>query len=148
LVLAGVTMVLPAILLCGFDCLARRAAIGGRWVFVAAVMLGLFAGMIRWQYFPPQNAIAPLFIRNPQTGLHVLNPHAGEALPERLPAGFSVMLPFGPDYWASWSFSWICQWYMTPRQLGQLLLPAVAAGTLLIVRRRIAIQASTQFAEC
>ena len=132
-VLGCFTLALPAIVLYGFNRLARRAALGGRWVLISACILGLFIGMFRWERIGPNSK---LIMRDRQTG---------EVLPNPRQPDFVILLPIDTDDWSL--IKW-CRWYMTPLQLSQLLLPAAAAATFLIHRRQRAMRVAKLCEAC
>lgn len=118
-VLVGLFLVVPAAVMYGFGCLARRAALGWPWIALVACLLGLFVGDVRWERIGPGSRIV---MRDRQTL---------EAIEQPPQHDFVIMV--GTPFHAGAVAEMKRWWLANPVQIAQLLLPA-AVGLGLILR--------------
>jgi hypothetical protein len=107
-----------------FVWLARRSALGGRWLLLVACLLGLFVGAFHWERIGPGSTIT---MRDRQTL---------EVMEQPRQPDFIVMISF-PLHSAAWS-DLRRLWLTNPVQIAQLLLPAGVAGGFLLRTRQLA----------
>ncbi|HEY2838348.1 MAG TPA: hypothetical protein VGJ26_04320 [Pirellulales bacterium] len=130
-VLVTFFLVMPSAVTYAFARLAKRAALGWQWIILAAVVMGLFVGNLKWERIGPGSSIT-------MTDRETLR-----QIPQPRP-DFVIMIPICDP--TSWSWSGIRRWYTSNAvQSCQLLFPAAVAGMLLLRGRQLALRRERLF---
>lgn len=119
-------IVIPTLVTYAFAKLATRAALGWSWILLAACLVGVFAGTIKW-------------FRAGEGTLNVIYNTQTHQPQSPQPYSFTIAFPLFDHNW--WYWSSLRRWYLSnPLQPLQLLLPLAAAGVVLLRSRQLALR--------